>query len=666
MRSITAALLALLLTPCLQGQEQGFTSIFNGEDLEGWEGKPGWWSVQDGAITAASTLEKPCRKHNYLMWRGGQPTDFELRFSFRLQGGNSGVQFRSQELPGWDTRGYQADMDAADEWTGALFEHARGGIAMRNEDVHIAADGTRRVSALGDPDQLLQSIRHDDWNEYRVLALGSEIQLFLNDVLMSRVIDEQAERRGGVIALQMHPGPPMQVQFKDLRLKVLDQEPGSATPSWIWSGEGAEKGEVRHFRREFTLAGPVERARLFTTCDDEMVVWLDGEQVALGNLWSTPVLREFEWKRDDLPGARHVLAATGRNGGPGAAAFLLQLSLEGPDGATQVVQTDDSWSVSAQDAPGWRAPDFDDDRWSPAQVVGALGDAPWTSITARSLAGRPSAGSPGATPADQLEVMDGFEVELLYSPPKRQGSWVSMCVDDAGRFIVSDQYNGGLYRVTPPSLDGKPEDTVVEKIPVDLSSAQGLLWAFDSLYVLVSKNGKYDSGLYRVRDRDGDGELDQVELLRGLGGGGDHGWHGLVLGPDGDSIYVAAGNATEPPELSSSRVPEIWGEDLLATATARRGRIHDEGAWRPAAASIAWTGMVSNWELISAGYRNPYDAAFHRDGDLFTFDADMEWDMNTPWYRPTRVCLVDERQRVWLAQRLGQVAVLLARWTCRR
>nr|HPM84139.1 DUF1080 domain-containing protein [Candidatus Anammoximicrobium sp.] len=106
--------------------EQGFISMFNGKDLTGWEGKEGWWYVEDGAITSQSTPEKPCTKCNYLIWQGGKPGDFELRLKYRIVGGNSGIQFRSQMRPDWDTYGYQADIDAAGQWAGALFEHARG------------------------------------------------------------------------------------------------------------------------------------------------------------------------------------------------------------------------------------------------------------------------------------------------------------------------------------------------------------------------------------------------------------------------------------------------------------------------------------------------------------------------------------------------------------
>src|SRR5262249_41688555 len=143
---------------------------------------------------------------------------------------------------------------------------------------------------------------------------------------------------------------------------------------------------------------------------------------------------------------------------------------------------------------------------------------------------------PPATPAEQLKVAKGFKVELLYSVPKdKQGSWVNLCVDPKGRLITSDQY-GPLYRITPPPAGGRTSDTKIEKIPVDIGEAQGLLWAFDSLYVVVNSR-KYQAGLYRVRDTDGDGELNEVKLLRKFdGGGGEHGPHAVLLAPDGKSL----------------------------------------------------------------------------------------------------------------------------------
>jgi putative heme-binding domain-containing protein len=245
---------------------------------------------------------------------------------------------------------------------------------------------------------------------------------------------------------------------------------------------------------------------------------------------------------------------------------------------------------------------------------------------------------PPATPADRIKIVKDFKVELLYSVPKeKEGSWVSMCVDPKGRLIVSDQY-GPLYRVTPPPIGGKPEQTKVEKLDLAIGEAQGLLWAFDSLYVVVNKGQKYESGLYRVRARKPGGELDDVQLLKKINGGGEHGPHAVLLAPDGKSLYIVCGNATKMMELSGSRVPKLWGEDHLLPRMPD-GRGFMRGVLGPGGCIYRVDPEGKNWELITTGFRNPYDAAFNRHGDLFTYDADMEWDVNTPWYRPTRLCL---------------------------
>ena len=150
-----------------------------------------------------------------------------------------------------------------------------------------------------------------------------------------------------------------------------------------------------------------------------------------------------------------------------------------------------------------------------------------------------------ATPAKSIHVPEGFKVELLYSVPKEQeGSWVNICYDPKGRLIVSDQY-GSLYRITPPAI-GSADEAKVEKIPVEIGMAHGLLWAFDSLYVMVNSPDREKNGLYRVRDTNGDGELDSVEFLKHLDGDGEHGPHAVLLAPDGKSLYVVCGNNTKP------------------------------------------------------------------------------------------------------------------------
>jgi putative heme-binding domain-containing protein len=249
--------------------------------------------------------------------------------------------------------------------------------------------------------------------------------------------------------------------------------------------------------------------------------------------------------------------------------------------------------------------------------------------------------APEATSIARLKTLKGFKVELVHTVNRdTEGSWVSMTIDPKGRLIVSDQY-GKLYRVTPSKPGGSPSETKVETIDVPTGGAHGLLWAFDSLYVMNNEGqgGSGKRGLYRVRDTNGDDSLDKVELLREIAGGGEHGSHAIVLSPDGKSLYIVAGNATRLPELTSSRVPLIWGEDnVLAHMVDGAGFMTNEKA--PGGWVCKTDPDGKTLELISMGYRNAYDMAFNLDGELFTYDSDMEWDMSLPWYRPTRVCQV--------------------------
>ncbi|HUG71510.1 MAG TPA: c-type cytochrome [Pirellulaceae bacterium] len=241
-----------------------------------------------------------------------------------------------------------------------------------------------------------------------------------------------------------------------------------------------------------------------------------------------------------------------------------------------------------------------------------------------------------ATPVDRIRIADGFKVELLYTvPADQEGSWVNMTPDPRGRLIVSDQY-GSLYRVTPGS---DATSTKVEKLQVDIGEAHGLLCAFDSLYVMVNGKAAQGSGLYRVRDTNGDDQYDEVKLLRKMPGGGEHGPHAIVLSPDGKSLYVCAGNHTDLPSPEESRVPRNWQEDHLLPRMWDAGG-HAVGKMAPGGWVCKTDPDGKTFELVGSGFRNEFDIAFNPDGELFTFDADMEWDIGAPWYRPTRVCHV--------------------------
>lgn len=271
----------------------------------------------------------------------------------------------------------------------------------------------------------------------------------------------------------------------------------------------------------------------------------------------------------------------------------------------------------------------------------------------------------GANPKlDKIRLQPGFKIEHLISPSdENMGSWVSMTFDDKGRMICSDQY-GGLYRLTIPAIGSASVKPKVEKLKfgkgvdtLGIGNAHGMLYAFNSLYVMVNARATRPgasanpgrgpaqgftprgSGLYRVQDLDGDDQFDKITLMKEFKGEGEHGPHSIILSPDKKSIFLISGNHTDVPEMDAYRLPKNWQEDnIFPLIKDPRGHANDRyapGGW---IANIDPEGK--KWELISAGYRNAFDIAFNETGDLFSYDADMEWDFGLPWYRPTRICHV--------------------------
>jgi hypothetical protein len=201
--------------------------MFNGRDLTGWEGLADWWQVREGILTVESTAERPCKKSHYLYWRGGMPDDFEMRCQWRITGpANTGVQFRSEARPEFDTWGYQADIDAAGQYVGCLYQHGRGLVAKRGTKVVFDAAGKPTISSFADEKELLKVVKTGVWNSYRITAQGSRIKLWINEVLMCEVEDHEPKYalKKGLIALQMHQGPPMKAEFKNLEIRALTAE----------------------------------------------------------------------------------------------------------------------------------------------------------------------------------------------------------------------------------------------------------------------------------------------------------------------------------------------------------------------------------------------------------------------------------------------------------
>ena len=219
--------LALLLSTATAADNagEGFVSLFDGKTLGDWEGKPQFWSVRDGAITGQTTAENPTKGNTFLIWRGGKLADFELRLQFRLVGGNSGIQYRSTEMGDFVVGGYQADFDAGNNYTGILYEErGRGILVPRCKKLVIREDGSKEeIGSTCDEKDLRASLKKEDWNEYVVIAKGSHLVQKINGFTTVDVTDNQKDksRAEGILALQLHAGPPMLVQFKDIQLQQL-------------------------------------------------------------------------------------------------------------------------------------------------------------------------------------------------------------------------------------------------------------------------------------------------------------------------------------------------------------------------------------------------------------------------------------------------------------
>src|SRR6056297_1344802 len=210
----------------VKAEEDGFKSIFDGETLSGWAGREDLWSVEDGAITGRTTAENKITRNTFLVFQEDKPGDFELRLQFKIQGGNSGIQYRSRVIDEKEfvVGGYQADIDAALQFAGINYEEqGRGILALRGQRVTMRPGNSKEVESFGDAAEIGKVIKSGEWNTYRIVAKGNRLQHYINDTLTVEVIDEDAEKRraDGVIAFQLHVGPPMVVQFKDIRIKQL-------------------------------------------------------------------------------------------------------------------------------------------------------------------------------------------------------------------------------------------------------------------------------------------------------------------------------------------------------------------------------------------------------------------------------------------------------------
>ncbi len=228
-----AALTALLLFPALLPAGET-VQLFNGKDLAGWEGVSSLWSVKDGAITGQTTAENPTKGNTFLVWKGGDVSDFELTFQYKITGdddkksGNSGIQYRSKivDPANFVLSGYQADFETGTTYSGILYEEkGRGILAQRGQQVTVTSSADPAKPAIkvtgetGKSSDIQAAIKQGGWNDYKVVAKGGHLQHFINGKLTVDVTDESKEgAKSGVLGLQLHAGPPMTVQFKAITL----------------------------------------------------------------------------------------------------------------------------------------------------------------------------------------------------------------------------------------------------------------------------------------------------------------------------------------------------------------------------------------------------------------------------------------------------------------
>jgi putative heme-binding domain-containing protein len=384
---------------------------------------------------------------------------------------------------------------------------------------------------------------------------------------------------------------------------------GCPRPLWIW---GADANRRYFLRKE--IPGGSTAARLKATCDNLMTLYINGKEVTRSTTWQTPVEVDVQ---QYLGKDKNVLTAEVVNEG-GPAGLLLELALVMPGGKTRFVTSDETW----------KADEKKDGAFTTAvRVIGKLGDGPWGDVFRK-----------GATPAafsGEFKVLPGFQVERLFTVPRdKLGSWVAITFDNKGRLLASDEGVKGFCRVTPPT-PGSGEQTRVEHLDVKLTAAQGLLDINGTLFASI--NGGPGSGLYRATTDSSGDRLKDVVKLRPIAGGGEHGPHGVVRSPDGKSLFFVCGNFTDlPQKIDASRIPTNWDEDQLLPQ-----QYDGNGFARDRKAPGGWVARTDfdgkKLDVFSVGYRNAYRIAFNADGELFAYDSDMEWDMGTPWYRPTRV-----------------------------
>ncbi len=413
---------------------------------------------------------------------------------------------------------------------------------------------------------------------------------------------------------------------------VIAETLSAQQASWVWTRK-QEQGNVPigpvHLRKTFSLQRPVV-GELVVAADDEFQIYYNNQLVGYGTGYDQ--LTRIDLTPHMIDGENLVaLRATNTQGTTGAVAVIMRFRLDG-ESAWRWLATDESWKSVVTVNPSWKHRNYSDVRWPGVNVIGEFGStSPWDD--ARMAGTDPPAEETGEVAEDtgrQFNVPDNFQVDQILD--ESVGSLIAMEFNEFGQLIISREGGKLLLADLSGSEDG---EITVRKYCEEMQYVQGILPLNGDVY--VTGLGPEGMGLYRLSDADRDGMLEPTKKLAGFRGQpGEHGPHGLTLGPDG-MIYAIIGNASGLTDQvhPSSPVTVVYEGEILARIEDPGG--HAAGIKAPGGTIIRVAPDGSRREVVATGIRNSYDLSFNAIGDLFCHDSDMESDVGTPWYRPTQV-----------------------------
>ena len=390
--------------------------------------------------------------------------------------------------------------------------------------------------------------------------------------------------------------------------------------NWIWS-PAYKKDEVPvgdcYFRKTFNLT-QAEFGQVHVACDNQYELYVNGKLVGKGGDWRKMDVHDIQ---KFLVSGTNVVAIKGTNTDEGAAGLVARVIIKEKGGTFESYSTDATWKTSVKAAADWAQPKMRDEDWLAAKVYGPLGGVlPWGDEIVI------------ANEGSRFVTDPEFVVERLVTD-EQAGSIIAMAFNASGDILASRE-GGGLYLIRDKNKDGK--FTSVEPYCKDVKNIQGILSLGNRVYAVG--DGPEGGALYQMTDSDGDGHCDSLTaLVKYRGVIGEHGPHTVRLGPDG-LLYVLSGNFAQIATSINARSPYVTTyEGDLVQPKYEDPKGHAVGVPAPGGSFIRTDTNASFIEMVAGGFRNPYDFTFNGDGELFTNDADMEWDIGSPWYRPTRL-----------------------------